>query len=99
MKVRIPPRLSAKQNKAMDRLITDRIIELEEEHAKDFDATVLWALHETFGFGAERLKRFYRAYQAEYKRLREYYQLEESDGVPWLCRRKLAEIGVDVDEI
>ena len=71
----------------------------------DFDAAVLWTLHQAFGFGAKRLRRFYDAFLAEYDRLREFYTGTDADGnevldgtVSFACRENLKRIGVDIAE-
>jgi len=71
----------------------------------DFDAAVLWALHQAFGFGADRLRRFYDAFIDIYDELRTYYLGTDADGeevvdgtVAFACKENLLRIGVDVAE-
>ena len=71
----------------------------------DFDAAVLWALHQAFGFGADRLRRFYDAFIANYDEMRAYYLGTDADGeevvdgtVAFACKAHLLRIGVDVAE-
>lgn len=54
-------------------------------------------LHVHFGFGKKRLKKAWKLFYAENKKLRDYYLMEVEDG-GWLCRQKLLQIGVDVEE-
>lgn len=71
----------------------------------DFDAAVLWALHQAFGFGSDRLRRFYDAFIANYDEMREFYLGTDADGeevvdgtVAFACKANLLRIGVDVAE-
>lgn len=97
MKARLPIQLSQKERKAMNDEINRQILERDEAFSLDFDSTVLWTLHICFGFGKKRLRRFWDTFLAEHNRLREYYQMDPEDN-GWLCRRKLKDIGVDVEE-
>ncbi len=61
--------------------------------AADIDVSVLWCLHEKYGWGAKRLKRFYRDLFDEHKRMRKFYEMDDL----YPERSKLKEIGVDVE--
>lgn len=91
------PIMSKKQKKAMDDEITRQILEQDEEFQIDDAATTLWALHLALGLGAKRLRRVWETIHREHRRLREFYEMSPDD-VGWLCRRKLKEIGVDIEE-
>lgn len=86
--------LTAKERKAMDMEINRQILEADKRYTNDIDAMVLYALHKHLGFGPKRLRRFWEAFNAEHKKLRDYYEMPD-DG-PWLADRELKEIGVDV---
>jgi hypothetical protein len=60
-------------------------------------AVILWVLHEVFGFGKLRLRRFYNRYDKEARRLRAYYEMDDKD-IGYLARRSLKGIGVDLDQ-
>ena len=87
--------LTKAENKAMDEEINRQYFELDKKYTKDNDAAILWALHVCFGFGKERLRKFWEFFFEEQARLREQYQIDTTEG--GLCRFKLKEIGVDVD--
>lgn len=59
MKVKIPYKLSNKEQKAMNEEIQRQIAEARVRDSDEFDAAVLWAMHLCFGFGKKRLRRFY----------------------------------------
>ena len=54
-----PYQMSRAESKAMKREINNQILKSDAEYYYDMDACVLWALHEVFGFGYTRLKRFF----------------------------------------
>ena len=72
-----------------------QIKDIMERFYNDLDAIILWALHEHFGFGAERLHRFYLAFTAIYKDLRDFYEM--GSDTPYVCKVKLRDIGVDLE--
>lgn len=88
--------LTASQQAAMDQEIKRQLLEHYEASINDLDAVVLYTLHAEFGFGKQRLARFWEAFGREYDALRKHYELPD-DG-PWLCRQRLLELGIDVDE-
>lgn len=97
MKARIPYKMSSKERKAMNDEINRQLLERDAAFSMDFDSTVLWALRVCFGFGKKRLRKFWNAFSVEHQQLREYYQMAPKDD-GWLCRRKLKQIGVDVEQ-
>ena len=51
--------LTAAEKKAMDIEIQKELAEYDRKHIAEIDATILWVLHEQFGFGAQRLRTYY----------------------------------------
>lgn len=78
------------------------LLEYDRKYKADFDAAILWALHENCNFGAARLKSFWLAFNGLHEKLRkqiqERYGLPEEDSI-WYCKQQLREIGLDVDEM
>ncbi|MCM1524031.1 MAG: hypothetical protein NC120_06195, partial [Ruminococcus sp.] len=60
-------------------------------------AMVLWVLHEEFGFGKKRLRKFFDRFSVSLDKLIQWYEMDGSDRT-WLCSYKLKGIGVDVEE-
>lgn len=58
---------------------------------------ILWVLHETFGFGKDRLRRFYHNYAKVNNKLKEHYSLQDND-LHFLTKQLLAGIGVSIEE-
>lgn len=89
--------LTPAQRRAMTKEINAQILESDKSYKLDMDAAVLYSLHETFGFGAKRLRRFFDAFSVQHQELRNYYQLDD-DTNTWICRRLLKErVGVDIE--
>lgn len=63
----------------------------------DKESSILWMLHTQFGFGPKRLKLAWKLFYAETLKLREYYLMEQADD-GWLARKKLKDIGCDIEE-
>ena len=73
--------------------INQQILAKDKEYQLDIDTMVLWTLHQCYGWGAARLKKFYVAMMKEHLRMREFYELDDL----YPERFKLKEKGVDVE--
>lgn len=85
--------------RAMSEEIRRQIAEWDKEYEVNLNALVLYVLRVHLGFGPVRLRRFWDAFREEHKALREYYAMgDDPDVGEWLAKRKLREIGVDVEQ-
>jgi hypothetical protein len=89
--------LTADEKKAMNMEIQRQTAEYDEKHILEIDALILWNLHQVFGFGPKRLKRFYDALAPSTEALVKRYEMEDSDSI-WLCTHLLKRYGIDVKE-
>lgn len=87
--------LNKKEQQILDEEINKQILEKDLKYTNDIDACVLYVLHTHLGFGPQRLRRFWEAFRAEHKKLREHYEMPKND-TAWVACYKLKEIGVDV---
>ena len=78
---------------AMMHEINQQILAKDKEYQLDIDTMVLWTLHQCYGWGATRRKKFYVAMMKEHLRMREFYELDDL----YPERHKLKEKGVDVE--
>ena len=83
--------------KAMDAEIRRQCAEYDEKNAREITATVLWRMHEEFGFGKKKLKKFYKSFDRAIRDLVNRYHLDDSDAA-WLCTWQLKEYGIDLEE-
>ena len=91
-------KLNPKEQEALDRAIQKQLAEYDEKNADEIDAMVLWVLHETFGFGHERLKKFHRGFVPAIRALCARYEMPDKADTPWLCTEKLKNYGIDIHE-
>lgn len=89
--------LTSAEQKAMDMEIQKQIAEYDRKNIVEMDSIILWQLHEQFGFGPKRLKRFFDNFIPTMEELVQRYEMEDSDQI-WLCTHKLKEYGIDVEE-
>ena len=68
--------------------VSRQVLDIDRQYRLDMDAAVLWALHEAFGFGRKRLKRFFDAFSEVHTDLRKAYSLSDDDVTP-KCRELL----------
>lgn len=85
------------EQRALDQAINEQIVENDRAFDMDKESSILWMLHTQFGFGPKRLKKAWELFYAETRKLREYYLMDQEDD-GWLARKKLKEIGCDVEE-
>ncbi len=88
--------LSSAERKALDKEVKRQLAEYDRKNTLEIDAMVLWVLHEKFGFGRKRLRRFFDEFSDTMDHLIEWYEMDISDQ-SWLCTHKLKEIGIDVE--
>lgn len=89
-------KLTAAEQKAVDREIEKQLAEATRKHNLEIVAMTLTTLHEEFGFGEARLKRFFDRYDEVVEGLIQRYLLD-SDDAPWIAMHKLKEKGIDVE--
>lgn len=88
---------TAAEKKAMAIEIKKQLADWDEKHYNELDAIVLWVLHEQFGFGETRLKRFHDNFVPAVKELIKRYEMDDTDDV-WLCTYKLKQHGIDISK-
>ena len=88
--------LNRQEQDALNKEMRRQLLEYTNQNQIDLDSAILYTLHTEFGFGKKRLKRFYNAVSKQFNDLTAYYQMPED--FPFLCERKLRDIGVDVRE-
>lgn len=87
--------MSAAEKKAAEIEIRKQLAEFDQKNAMELDALVLWILHNEFGFGEKRLKRFYDAFASEIFKLVDRYLMEDSKAI-WLCTFDLERDGINI---
>ena len=88
--------LTAKEKRCLDIEVEKALRKQLEKVGNELDAAVLKILHEEFGFGIKRLRRFHRAYQAALREVIDFYELDDGDE-QWLAVRWLREKGYDLE--
>ena len=68
---------TANERKAMNIEINKQIIKRDAEYQADLDALVLYVLAVRYGWRKKRLRRFWDAFVAEHKALREHYSMDQ----------------------
>lgn len=87
--------ISAKDRKVINAEINRQILEKDAEYRDNLDAVVLYTLHVVFGYGPQRLRKFYDKLFEEHNKLVKHYEMEDEDG-PFLAKEVLKRIGVDI---
>ena len=88
--------LNSKEQKALDEEINRQTIEKHREFTDDYDYMILRILHNQFGFGPTRLKRFHEAFITDNESLIKHYEMPDA-GV-YIARKEMNEIGCNVEQ-
>ena len=91
-------KLTKDEEKALKIEVQKQIATYDRMNANEIDAMVLWVLHERFGFGKKRLRRFYEAFTPVLNALCERYEMTDKGDELWLCQEKFKDYGIDLNE-
>lgn len=89
--------LTQAQRRAMRQEIRRQLAEYNAHNGLETCSLVLYVLHEEFGFGEKRLKRFYDAFKPAIDEMTERYCMHDPGDDVWLATRKLREAGIDIE--
>lgn len=70
--------------------------QLDEQHAVDYDALILYTLMIGCGYRKKRLRKFWELFRNVHEELMAHYEMQSYEDNVWLAHKKLKEIGVDV---
>ena len=85
-----------KEQRVIDEEINRQVIEQHQKYTDDFDYMVMKILHQEFGFGLTRLKRFYEAFTTKNDALVKHYEMPDA-GV-YIARKEMNEIGCNIEK-
>jgi hypothetical protein len=91
-------KLTAAEKKAMEKEILRQLAEDNRKNVIEVDAMILWQLHEVFGFGPKRLKKFFDAFVPGIEEVADNYEMQDTDDKIWLFTHKLKEYGIDLEQ-
>ena len=91
---------TAAEQRAFDLEAERQLAEWNNNNARELASMSLWILHEEFGFGPERLKKFFMAFSKDIDELVARYRDDDGQVLKdtFLCTLKLKEYGIDLDE-
>lgn len=96
MNVKIQPKMSRSQAQALEREIRRQCVEKTRQYEYLLDTVAVYVLHTQFGFGEQRLKRFYDALFTERRAMQERYECEPGDDMAeYAMYCKLRDAGID----
>lgn len=88
--------LTPKEQKAMDEEINRQTVETHRQFTDDFDYMIMRILHNHFGFGPNRLKKFHEAFIVDNEALIEHYEMPDA-GV-YIARKEMDAIGCNIKQ-
>lgn len=87
---------SPKEQKIIDAEIDRQLVKRHKEFADDVDYMILKILHDHFGFGPARLRRFYDHFTEDNYTLMLHYEM--SDAGVYVARKEMNAIGCNVEK-
>ena len=88
--------LNRQEQKALDAEIRRQLIEQHSELEDDEAYMVMRILHNEFGFGPTRLKRFYEAFIVGNNALVKHYEMQDAGA--YIARKEMNAIGCDIEK-
>jgi hypothetical protein len=88
--------LSAKEQQAVDAEINRQLLERHRTFSDDVDYTIMKILHDNFGFGPSRLRRFYEYFIEYNTALEKHYEMP--DAGMYLARKEMNALGVNIEK-
>lgn len=86
------------EKKAIELEIGRQTAEANEKNLSNIDSLVLYTLMAHYGWKKKRLHKFWLAFGKEHQELCDRYRMYGVGDNTWLAKKKLKDIGVDVDE-
>ena len=90
---------SKEEQEALNREINRQLAQNIEGLKINLLALILWQLHEQLGFGKNRLMQFYNGFKPAIDELQQYYDLYTGEDTDYMCKRKLKDLGIDVEQL
>lgn len=85
-----------KEQQVIDAEINRQLLERHRKFSDDVDYMIMRILHDHFGFGLSRLRRFYDHFTEENYELMEHYEM--ADAGAYIARKEMNEIGCDIEK-
>ena len=87
---------SPKEQQAINAEIDRQLVKRHKEFADNVDYMILKILHDHFGFGPARLRRFYDYFIEDNYKLMQHYEM--SDAGMYIARQEMNDIGCNVEQ-
>lgn len=98
-KIILGANLTKDEDRALNIEVQKRIAKLDRNNTDEVDAIILWVLHDQFGFGKDRLRKFYEAFNPALNALADRYEMTDKGDELWLATYKLKDkLGIDIHE-
>ena len=97
MNVKIQPKISSAEKRAMTKEIHKQIAESHKHYEKQINELVLWSAMNAFRCSKKKLKQFYMDFESDLVELLRHYEMSDED-LPWICEVQLKRNGIDIDE-
>lgn len=97
MKALLPRKMTNAEMKALEGQIRQRIARGVGELQARIEAIVLWQLHIQRGLDVEELETFLEGFTPALQELKDFYEVEDTEGAELVCVHNLKSIGFDTE--
>ncbi len=91
-------KLNSTERKAMMEEIKKAVLRQSNVMSMETDAAWVWLLYTELDLSIEECHRLYKLIEVNHKELREFYEVNDMDGMGWLYVKKCKDSGMDIEE-
>lgn len=95
----VPRKMTNAEKKALERAIRDQISTSVSQLEVYIEATVLWRLHEKYGYDVNQLYDFSNDFQLDLQELKDFYEVDGQEDTELACMYNLRTIGFDTNKL
>lgn len=91
--------LRRKRVQEADSYARELVLERWADFCNKADLTIAYTLHTEYGFGKERLKKFFRLWHSNQFEMIEHFRSGDDEGEYWVMEKRLKDDGIVLGEI
>ena len=91
-------KMNSTERKIFNDEIKKAVLQQEMVMSTEMDAAWVWLLYNELELSVEECHRLYKLIEVNHARLREFYEVNDLDGMGWLYVQKCKSAGMDIEK-
>lgn len=91
-------KLNSNERKALTDAVKEEVLKQSHVASMEGDAAWLWLLYNELDLSVEECHRLYKLVEVYHKDMREFYEVNDLDGMGWLYVQKCKNAGMDIEK-